>query len=54
MDTKQVADMLGVSRSQVYKLVELGKIPHVRIMSKIVFNRSAVTKWLDQQTVPAK
>src|SRR5581483_5687401 len=44
----QVAPLLGLSRSQVYKLIKTEHLPVVRIDSKIRFSPLAVQRWIEE------
>ena len=41
-----VADMLGVSQEQVYRLVRAGRMPHKRLGRRIVIPRVLFEQWL--------
>jgi excisionase family DNA binding protein len=44
----QVAPLLGLSRSQVYKLIKTEHLPVVRIDSKIRFSPLAIEQWIEE------
>lgn len=47
LTTKEVAEWLGLSIHAVYRKVQQGEIPHLRIGPKTVrFNRARLEKWL--------
>lgn len=47
-------EMLQLSASMVYKMVERDEIPHYRIGSAIRFDRAEIREWLKQYHRPAK
>jgi excisionase family DNA binding protein len=46
LKVEQVADLLQVSPSLVYKWVHYGYIPHVKIGSLLRFREPELTRWL--------
>jgi len=44
----QVAPLLGLSRSQVYKLIKTEHLPVVRIDSKIRLSPPAIEQWIEE------
>lgn len=48
MNTREVAEMLGLSRTTVKQLVRRGEIPHYRIpgVRRLLFRRAEVEAWL--------
>ena len=46
LDATEVADLLGVSRGFVYELVRRNKIPHKRLMKRVVFPKEIIEKWI--------
>ena len=53
-NVKQTASALGVSEKLVYRMVEQGEIPHLRISNRIVFPRHLFDEWLDEASRSAK
>lgn len=47
-------EMLQLSASMVYKMVERDEIPHYRIGTAIRFDRAEIREWLKQYHRPAK
>ncbi|HOY89525.1 MAG TPA: helix-turn-helix domain-containing protein [Bacillota bacterium] len=47
-------EMLQLSASMVYKMVERNEIPHYRIGTAIRFDRAEIREWLKQYHRPAK
>lgn len=45
---KEIAAILGVSKAQIYKLINRGKIPHYEIGGKHMFDREKVLKVLEK------
>jgi excisionase family DNA binding protein len=42
----EVADLLGLSKDCVYKLVREKQIPHVHAGRRILFHRPVIEQWL--------
>jgi len=49
LKAKQVAEMLDVGLSTVYRAVEAGELPAIRIGAAIRIRREALEKFLSQQ-----
>ena len=47
LSVRQVAELLGVSRASVYKLVERGELAHVRISNAIRVRPVDLERWLE-------
>ena len=47
LSTREVADRLSVSRATVYKLVEQGDLPHVRVLNSIRVRPADLAAYLD-------
>jgi len=47
-DIKEVAEYLNVSISLIRKLVRKNDIPYNRIGVKLLFNKNAIDKWLEE------
>ena len=47
MNTKEVAQYLGVHEKQVYALVKAKRIPSTRITGKWVFPRKLIDEWIE-------
>ena len=45
----QTAQILGISRSKLYALVERREIPCIRIGSRILFKSDLLEQWIEQQ-----
>lgn len=46
----EVARLLKLSKSNLYKLVQSEQIPHIRIGKSIRIRHSDLEAWLDEQT----
>ena len=49
----EAAELLGVGRSTLHRMVRAGEIPHVRIGRRIIFPMAALNAWLDEQASTA-
>ncbi len=47
MNTREVADYLGIHEKQVYALIKAGKIPCTRVTGKWVFPKHLIDEWID-------
>lgn len=45
----EVAKMLGLSRSQIYHLVNTGQLPALQLESAIMIPRDSVTNWINSK-----
>jgi PTS system nitrogen regulatory IIA component len=54
MTTKQLAGYLQLSERSVYRLLERGEVPAVRVGGRWRFRRTAVDKWLDLGVGPSE
>ena len=48
---QDTAKFLGRTRQAIYKMVERGQIPYVKIGRSVSFNPSVIQKWLNSKTV---
>ena len=48
MNTKEVADYLGIHEKKVYHLAKVGKIPCTRVTGKWVFPKNLVDQWIEE------
>ena len=53
LSIRKVAELLGVSRLSVNRLIERGLVPVYRILSCVRFKRSDITKMLSRNCTPA-
>jgi excisionase family DNA binding protein len=51
LSVKQVALALGSHPQTIYGWVTEGKLPHVRIGSRVKFDGHAIADWLDKRTL---
>lgn len=49
----EAAELLSVSRSEVYKLVSERRLSSVRVGSRVLFTPEHLTEFIEQSTVPA-
>ena len=49
MTVKEAAAYIGASEYTVYELVRQMAIPHYKISSKILFRKSTLDQWINQQ-----
>jgi excisionase family DNA binding protein len=47
----EISEMTGLSKSAIYKLSMKNEIPHRKFGKRLIFSRSEVKDWLEQQTV---
>lgn len=52
MTTHQVQDLLQVDRTTIYRMVESGRLPAVRVGKQWRFSRPEIERWLQGQAVP--
>ena len=50
LNVKQLADLLGVSDSSAYELIQEDDFPSVRIGNRIVIPKDELRKWLSTNT----
>ncbi|WP_338826412.1 hypothetical protein MTBGP_13340 [Moorella thermoacetica] len=46
---EEVAEIIGVSEWTVYDLARRRVIPHIRVGRRVLFRRSTILTWLEQQ-----
>ncbi len=51
LKVRDVQEILGLSRSQVYELVARGEIPHYRIGKAIRFDPQDLKDWLESKKI---
>lgn len=51
LNVKEVTKYLSVSESTIRKLVREKKIPHFRILSKILFDKELIDKWVSNNQI---
>jgi putative molybdopterin biosynthesis protein len=47
MNTREVAEYLGINEKQVYALIKAGRIPCTRVTGKWLFPRSLIDRWIN-------
>lgn len=52
MTVKEMAAMLRVSAQTLYKMLEQGEIPAVKVGSQWRFDREKIKDWMDAQSGP--
>ncbi len=50
---QEVRQLLGISKSTLYRMVERQEIPYLRISSRLRFSRQQLADYLSGQRVPA-
>jgi excisionase family DNA binding protein len=46
LNVKEAAQLIGVSPTTIYSMVEKKEIPHARVRSRIIFHRAVIESWL--------
>lgn len=46
LNVSEAAELIGVSQTTIYKMVQNGEIPHARVRSRIIFHRGVIEDWL--------
>ena len=54
LNTTQLADLLGVSHSSVYELIQEPSFPSLRIGKRIVIPKEELRQWISNNTKGAK
>lgn len=54
LNTTQLADLLGVSHSSVYELIQEDGFPSLRIGKRIVIPKEELRQWISDNTKGAK
>lgn len=52
-DVKGLADYLKVDPSWIYKQVQYGSLPHIKLGKYLRFSKAAIDKHLEKNTIPA-
>ena len=50
MNTKEVAQYLGIHEKQVYHLIKIKKIPSTRVTGKWIFPKQVIDEWIKSST----
>jgi excisionase family DNA binding protein len=48
MNTKEVAEYLGIHEKQVYALIKAKRIPCTRVTGKWIFPRPIIDRWITE------
>jgi excisionase family DNA binding protein len=51
LSVKQLAEALGSHPQTIYGWVTAGKVPHIRVGSRVKFDGHAIADWLDKRTM---
>lgn len=51
LDIDEVARLLRVKRSTLYKWVCYDKIPYLKIRRRVLFNREQLERWIEKQNL---
>lgn len=51
ISVREAAQLLSISRSKVYGLIESKKVPHVRIGGRVLFREDLLESWIRDQVV---
>jgi predicted DNA-binding transcriptional regulator AlpA len=54
IDLNEVMNITGLKKSAIYKLTMAGTIPHGKYGRLLVFSRTEILNWIDQQIVRKK
>lgn len=54
MSVKTAAQYLGVSAWTVYDMVRKSEIPHMRVRSRVLFQKNSLDKWRNSKELAAK
>ena len=46
LTVREVSELLGLSLTTVYSMVQMSEIPHARLKGKILFHRPTIETWL--------
>lgn len=49
LTVKEVSELTGISKTNLYKLARQGKIPCMRINSKYIFTAESIEEWIRDQ-----
>ena len=54
MTVKNVADYLQLSKDQIYRLAQQGKIPASKVGRGWRFRKEKIDQWVEDQEIPSK
>lgn len=46
LDVQMLSEYIHVSKSLIYQMVSKNKIPHIKIGSRTIFDRTQIDQWL--------
>lgn len=49
LTTKEISEMLSLSKGTIYRMVRDKKIPHYKINNELRFKLDEITKWIKAQ-----
>lgn len=49
IEAKEAAELLGLSEWTIYDLARRREIPHIRVGRRVLFRRTSLLSWLDEQ-----
>lgn len=49
LNIKEVSELTGIGKTNLYKLARQGAIPCMRVGSKYIFTEASVEHWIDEQ-----
>jgi excisionase family DNA binding protein len=50
LDIDQASEYLSVSRSTLYKLIQRGAVPHMKIGGGVRFSRRMLLEWVEEES----
>ena len=50
LDVNQAGEYLAVARSTMYKLIERGAVPHMKIGGSVRFSRKMLLEWVEAES----
>jgi excisionase family DNA binding protein len=53
LDADQAAELLGLTRKQIYKLAREHQIPHLKVGRYLKFRRESLEAWIREQEIGA-
>ena len=51
LNVKELSRLTGLKQSTIYQWVSQGKIPHIKLGRKILFDPDEINKWIDKNAV---
>lgn len=53
MTISELAKIVPLSASQLYRLAQLKQVPHLKIGARIFFEPEAIQQWIEDNTIEA-